>query len=180
MSLASRLRAVLEDHILVRHEAGETKLREKGVMEVDVVNIPVDSTVVDIRRMGQLSGLKSGVCGRRSDYLVVTGEEERDRAVFVELKKTLGGSLSNGMDQLRQSRPLLDYLHSACRVHFGAGSAKPEIIIRYCMIGEKISSRISKEPTRVRRPWRVETYRDIRVAAIVGNKVQFAELWSGV
>ena len=83
---------------MIRHAAGEAKLRESGVMEVDVVDIPADSTVVDIRRMGQLSGLKSGVCGRRSDYLVVTGEEERDRAVFVELKKTLGESLSDGMD----------------------------------------------------------------------------------
>ena len=104
-----------------------------------------------------------------------------DRAVFVELKKTLHDNLSDGMEQLRQSRPLLDYLHSVCRVHFGASSERPEITVRYCMIGEKVSSRISKEPTRVRRPWRVETHRDIRVAAIISDRVvRFDDLWSGV
>lgn len=159
---------------------GETRLREKGVMEVEIIEIPAASTVVDIRKMGQLSGIRSGICGRRSDYLVVNDEGGRDRAVFVELKKTLDEDLSDGMDQLRQSRPLLDYLHSVCRVHFGADFLSSDMIVRYCLIGEQLSSRIRKEPTRVRRPWRVEMYRDIKVAAFVGSIVRFDELWSGV
>ena len=77
---------------------GETRLREKGVMEVEIIEIPAASTVVDIRKMGQLSGIRSGICGRRSDYLVVNDEGGRDRAVFVELKKTLDEDLSDGMD----------------------------------------------------------------------------------
>ena len=183
MYLALRLREVLEKQVLVRQEAGEARLLEKDVMEVKVIHIPGDSTVVDVRKMGQLrlKGLKAGVCGKRCDYLVVTGEKEMDRAVFVELKKTLYDNLSGGMEQLRQSRPLLDYLHSVCRVHFGASSPETEITVRYCMIGEKVNTRFSKEPMRPRRPWRVETHRDIRVAAIVAKRlVRFDELWSGV
>lgn len=182
MDLAARLREVLEEQVLVRQEEGEAKLQEKDIMEIRIIQIPADSTVIDIRKMGQLrlKGLKPGVCSRRCDYLVVAGEEKMDRAVFVELKKTLYDNLSDGMEQLRQSRPLLDYLHSVCRVYFGDSSEKPGITVQYCMIGEKVSSRISKELTKVRRPWRVETHRDIRVAAIVGNRVRFAELWSGV
>ena len=149
-------------------------------MEVTVIGVPADSTVVHINRMGPWMGLKPGVCARRSDYLVVNGQREMDRAVFVELKKTLGNDLSDGMDQLRQSRPLLDYLHSVCRIHFDAGPAEPGLTVQYCLIGERISPRIRKESTRVRRPWRVEMHQDIRVAAIVGNVVQFDELWSGV
>ena len=142
MYLALRLREVLEEQVLVRQEAGEARLQEKNVMEVKVIQIPDDSTVVNIRKMGQLrlKGLKAGVCGKRCDYLVVTGEDQTDRVVFVELKKTLYDNLSGGMEQLRQSRPLLDYLHSVCRVHFGAGSSKPEITVRYCMIGEKVNT----------------------------------------
>ena len=178
MGLASRLREILEDQVLVSHEKGVAKLEEPGQMEVKIIEVPEDSTVVHLNKMGPWGGLKPRVCARRSDYLVVNGEREMDRAVFVELKKTLN-NLSDGMDQLRQSRPLLDYLHSVSRVYFGVNSAKQEVIVRYCMIGEKFSPRFNKEPTRVSRPKIVETYQDITAAVIVGNVVRFDELWSG-
>ena len=43
----------------------------------------------------------------------------QDQAVFVELKKTLDEDQSRAMEQLRRSLPLLDYLLSVCRIHFG-------------------------------------------------------------
>ena len=63
MGLASRLREVLEEQVLVLQEEGEAKLQEKDIMEVKVIQIPAASTVVDIRKMGQLrlKGLKPGV-----------------------------------------------------------------------------------------------------------------------
>lgn len=142
------------------------------------MGIPEDSVIVHVDKMASLKGLKPGVCGRRCDYLIVTCRNQRICAVFVELKKTLGHNLSDGMDQLRQSRPLLDYLHSVCRIHFG-GSEKHGMAVRYWLIGERTSDRIDKQNISMNRPWRIETHVDIRVAAIVSNVVGFNELWSG-
>ena len=180
MGLASRLREVLEDRMLISHEAGVAKLREPGQMVVRVIEVPEDSTVIHVHKMASLKGLRPGVCGRRCDYLIVTDEREMDRAVFVELKKTLGNDLADGMDQLRQSRPILDYLHSVCRIHFDVRCAKSRLIVQYCLIGKQISSRIDKQYTKMSRPWRVQPHLDIKVAAIiVGDTVRFDELWSG-
>ena len=176
MSLPLSLSEVLDDRTLKPFTKGKAILREKRVMEVNVLQIPASSAVLDINRMGRLKGMKPGVCEKRCDYLVVSEAGRKNLAVFVELKKTLDEDVSEGMNQLRQSRPLLDYLQSVCRIHVGRNSHSSETIIRYCLLGEQLNARIPKESPKVKRPWRVEMYRDIKVATFVGDVISFDEL----
>ena len=64
-------------------------LREKNVMEVEVLNPPSDLTAIAMGRLGRLSGVKVGHWMRNCDYLLTFSRNGKDHAIFVELKKTL-------------------------------------------------------------------------------------------
>ena len=102
-----------------------------------------------MRRIGRLQGIRDGKWTKVCDYLVVwrtaIGDHGRDNAMFVELKKTLAGDRSGGMEQLRRSRPYLDYLRSVCRVEFGAISPPMGVPTRYVLIGERLSQHLAKQ-----------------------------------
>lgn len=59
--LATHLKNMLADKVLVSpRKDGRTILREKGVMDLEIADIPSSITIVNMRRIGSLSGVKDG------------------------------------------------------------------------------------------------------------------------
>ena len=171
--LATQIKGILEDKALVWPTNGSMTLRETNVMDVEVAEVPSSVTVIDMRKMGSLSGVRDGECRQTCDYLLVWEVEGRDVAIFVELKKTLDlNRKKSGMEQLRRSLPLLDYLCSVCRIHHGLKSYK-SVAARYFLIGEKGGEKLDKQPVRPGRALTTETYKGITVHTFVGSMVRF-------
>ena len=168
---SAHLKEILDDRVLApRTNGGGMILREKEVMEVEVTETPSDVTAVDVRKIGSFSGLKDGEWKQSCDYLLVHERKGENVVIFVELKKTLN---EKGMEQLRRSLPLLDYLHSVCRIQYGVESYKSEMTIRYSIICEKINPRLDKQPVTPGRPPRPEHYKGIKINKFVGSRVHF-------
>ena len=127
--------------------------------------------------MGELKGLAAGEWKKTCDYLVIGQQDVRALALFVELKKTLHDTAQRtGLEQLRRSLPLLDYLRSVCAIECGQDAARIEV--RYVLLAEKGSPRLDKQPVRpLGRPQVVE-HAGIKVALhIIGSRAGFARLW---
>lgn len=111
--LAQHLREILSSRVLVSVASGSnsTVLREKKIsMKIFVTNVPVDSTVIRLEKIGSMSGIRDGIWKRSCDYLIVDSTEKRDTAIFVELKKTrTNDNYSKGQEQLRRSLPILEF-----------------------------------------------------------------------
>ncbi len=91
MNISSCLKGILADKALVSPSSkGMMILREKNVMKVEVFGVPADITVINMNRIGSLSGLEKGKWKRHCDYLIVIEDDGVDHAVFIELKRTLG------------------------------------------------------------------------------------------
>ena len=144
-------------------------------MKVEVAGVPSGVTAIDMRRIGNLSGVKYGKWKQSCDYLLVCEFEGKDVAVFVELKKTLGPDQKKGMEQLRRSLPLLEYLRSICRIHHGVKTDNSGVDTRYFLIGEKISQRLDKQRVKSSRGLSTPTekHEDITVNIFVGSRVRF-------
>ena len=146
MAIAADLKAILADKALAPQKTNASvRLREKGVMEVEMVKPPSDLAAIVMEKLGRLSGIREGKWKRTCDYLLVYSQEGKDRAVFVELKKTLNEDRRRAMEQLRRSLPFLEYLRSVCEIHFGAGPASRGMEVRYLLIGERRRTRFDKK-----------------------------------
>ncbi len=73
-----------------------------------------------------------------------------------------------GMEQLRRSLPLLDYLYSICRVESEGTLEGGKIRIRYWLIAEKLVTRMDKQTVRP-----VSTVKNKVVYEHKGIKVNF-------
>ena len=151
-------------------------LREKNVMELEVADIPSNITIINMRQIGSLSGVKDGEWKQICDFLLLFEEEGEDHAIFVELKKTLNEENKKGMEQLRRSLPFLEYLRSVCEIHNSAESAKLEIIVRYFLVGNQISRRLDKQHVKAGHPPPSENHKGISVDMIVGERLRFRSL----
>ena len=88
--LARHIKEILRDKALVLSRSdGRTILREKDVMELEVADIPSDITIINMQRIGSLSGLKDGEWKQVCDFLLLFEDRGKDYAIFIELKKTL-------------------------------------------------------------------------------------------
>jgi len=175
--LATHLKNMLADKALVSpRKDGSTVLREKNVMELEVADIPSDITIINMRRIGSLSGVKEGEWKQVCDYLFLFEEEGEDYAVFVELKKTLNEENEKGMEQLRRSFPFLEYLRSVCEIHHSAESAKLRIIVRYSLVGNQISQRLDKQHVKAGFRLPSKNHKGISVDMLFGERIRFRSL----
>ncbi len=176
--LARNVKEILADGALIYPPTGrDVTLKEKNVMTVIVAGLPKDATVINLNRIGKLSGIQDGIWKRACDYLIVFHDGAQDGALFVELKKTLGGGGTDGREQLRRSLPILSYLQTMCALHFPTDA--PPATARYALIAERGSPRLDKQPVRASNTPQVEEYKNIRVVSVIGERVAFDSLARG-
>ena len=91
-------------------EDGVLILEEESDHQVKLIEAPPDLVAVDIRKFGKIANFtlfKENGWKQSCDYLLAFQENGNDRALLVDLKKTLGNKgKSKGMSQLRWSRAL--------------------------------------------------------------------------
>lgn len=180
-SLTRRVCEVLESKAKVPVKSGVVLLTERQqrrtVMKVELVAVPDGVTVINVERIGELSGVR-GQFRSRCDYLVLFRQFGSDSAVFVELKTTLSEG-SKGLEQLRRSPPYLEYLRTICSIQFdGRTESSPPVAMLYLLVGERASARLAKG--RVSDPQTLpdEEHRGITVRRVVGNRLHFERLRS--
>ncbi len=174
--LSTQLKAILADKSLVSPKAGRDMiLEEKKVMKVEVTQMPLDLTAVNMHMMGRLSGVKDGEWKQSCDYLLVCKADGIDHAIFIELKETLRED-KKGMDQLRRSLPLLHYLRSVCQIHYETETNRPALKVRYFLIGTKNHARIDKQRVKPQLGTEKENYKDIEVHTFLGERIRFGLL----
>ena len=172
--LAAHLKQILANKALVsRTSGGSMILREKRVMKVEVAETPLGVTAIDMRKLGSFSGMREGEWKQRCDYLLVYEFKGKNIAIFVELKKTLSQEDRKGMEQLRRSLPLLEYLYSVCRIHYGVEPDKPVTTARYVLIGKRMNPRLDKQPVTPIRALPSKDYKEIAVDWFVGPRLRF-------
>ena len=146
-------------------------------MEVEVVALPPEVTVIAVEKLGSLSGLKGGEWLKRCDYLLIFSHGGQEHAVFVELKRTLDEDRSQAMEQLRRSLPLLHYLLSVCKIHFGGVTSR--IGVRYLLIGERMKAHFDRRPSVNPDPERkllTQKHKNITVSTFVGARFSLDSL----
>lgn len=153
-------------------------LQEKQVMKVEVTGMPLGVTAINLEKIGSFKGVKDGEWKQHCDYLLVYEAEGQNVGIFVELKKTLYQDNKRAMEQLRRSPPILEYLHSVCRIHHEIESEKPVIITRYILIGKKINQRLDKQSVAPGRPLGSKEHKRIKVNMFVGPRIRFDLLQS--
>ena len=109
------------------------KEKKKTVMKVELVAVPKGAAVINVEKLGELSGVR-GQFSSRCDYLVLFRKLGGDVAVFVELKKTLSEG-SRGLEQLRRSPPYLEYLRTVCSIHFDGSAESPRPLAVHYLLG---------------------------------------------
>lgn len=177
--LSTQIKEILKDNALVPPKPGRGMiLEEKNVMEVEVIQIPLDVTMINMSKVGHLPGVKDGELKRICDYLLVSKSEGIDHVIFIELKETLRED-KKGMNQLRRSLPILKYLRSMCQIHYGVITNMPAPEVRYFLIGTKNDPRFDKQRVRPRLSVEKENYKDIEVHTFLGERIQFDLLLNG-
>ena len=152
------------------------KIEEQPDMVVVVSGVPDPITTIQFtRKFGHLSILKTGDWKKICDYLLIYQNEDAHHAMFIELKKTLGGD-HRPKEQLRRSRPLLEYLLAVCRIE--SREAIPTPMMSYVLIGERINERIDKQPVKRTSSGKIgeELHEEINIKKFLGPTVAFADL----
>lgn len=144
-------------------------------MTVSIVEVPTNAVVIEMHSIRSPSGIKNGIWKRSCDYMIVFRSGEQDGVLFVELKQTLRDGNTEGHEQLRRSRPILDYLDRMCAVHFKTDLALPEV--RYVLIGKRNNLRIDKRRVRPGQEPQVDDHENIKVTSLLGPSVAFATIW---
>ena len=180
-SFADCLRKILEiDTLTSPDEDGVLVLEEKeSGQRAQLTGAPPDLVAVDlikIGKMGQMSGLnKDGDWKKSCDYLLTFQENGNDRALLIELKKTLRIENKNrGMDQLRWTRPLLDYLRSVCEVRRLVDAGSLRVDVDYALISEQPHKSLAKNP--VHEGANREPFKNIEALIVFGKKMLWIEL----
>lgn len=175
--MSAQLKEILDAKALTPQPTDDRlRLREKGVMEVEVVDPPSDLTTVAMEKLGRFSGMKDGEWIQVCDYLLAYPRKGKDHIIFVELKKNLDEDRGKAMEQLRRSLPFLEYLRSVCEIHFGSEQVSRRIAVQYLLIGERMRSRLDKKQSVNPDPARIvetQDYGGIAVTTFVGSRVLF-------
>lgn len=139
-SFAERLREILKSDAVESPKNGGIALKDRH-QQVRLFHAPSDLVAVDIREIGkiaQLAGFNVGGWKKSCDYLLAFQADGNDCAVLVELKKTLRrDDLYDHMEQLRWSRPFLDYLRSICEVLAEVSHGGAPVSLGYVLISEQ-------------------------------------------
>ena len=173
VTLADQIAPIIKDGALVPIKDGRVELREPKVMTVVVAGLPDCARVINMRKIGRLSGIRDGYWKQSCDYLLVCRTGGGDEAVFVELKRTLSDKWK-GMEQLRWSLPYLDHLRSVCRIEYGASPRR--VPARYVMIGEKPSPRLAKQRVSGGHALPDVSHEGNAIRRLVGSRLRFSWL----
>ncbi|WP_420617295.1 hypothetical protein [Candidatus Palauibacter sp.] len=178
MELFEQLTEVLDKKLLEEMVDGAVNLRDpQSRMEYQLFELPNATTVIAIDgKMGHLSGLSNRKGLQRvCDYLIVVRPdgEERHYAILVEMKTTFTQEEKH-RDQLRRSKPILEYLRELCAVEYGR---KPRVSVKYVLVANKLSERLDKQRTRAGPiAGADETYEGIRIRVLIGAGAPFRSL----
>lgn len=177
--LTEHLRAILADKVQVPSDPGHVLLKEPSIQTVEVNKLVTDTLVVRLKkRFGRFSGVKDGFWNQSCDYMLVFRIDQKDRVLFVELKKTFSNEQIKAFSQLRRSLPLLRYLESVCKINFGRDTESREIEVKYVVISEKVNPRFDKQPVRPSQLLYSDDHEDITVTIFVGSRFGFRRLWN--
>ncbi len=173
VTLAAQIAPILKDGLLVPIKDGRVELREPKVMKVVVAGLPDGATVINMRKVGSLSGIGEGPWKQSCDYLLVFRTGGGDEAVFVELKQTLSDE-EKAMEQLRWSLPYLDHLRSVCRIAYGASPRR--VPAQYVVIGKKTTPYLAKQRVSGDHALPNVSHKGITIRRLVGSRLRFAWL----
>ena len=165
---------VLKPKARVPIRNGEVVLREHNVMDVVLAEVPAGVMIINMRRIGSLSGIREGAWKKACDYLLIRRSKGGAEAVFVELKKNLTDP--RGKEQLRRSLPYLDYIRSLCRIEYGAMSSPKRVLARYVLIGKRTTPGLAKQGVTAGPVFSSEPYEGITIQRYVGSRIRFAWL----
>lgn len=159
MTLTACLRRILKEKILQPAvSSGDMTLRDKqSGMEVKVFGLVHETLAIGLdQQIGELKGIEAGEWKKVCDYLLISVRGGKLCALFVELKKTLHDTdQPSGLEQLRRSLPLLNYLRSVCAIECELDTA--ELEVRYALVASRRSKALDKQPVRAyRQPLVVE------------------------
>ena len=175
--LPDHLKTILTEGVLESPSSGNVVLKEPNVQEVEVSRLVSDAVVIRLRKkFGRFSGIKDGRWTQKCDYMIVFSGDENNCVLFVELKNALNNK-KRAFAQLRRSLPLLKYFDSVCGIHFGCGTGKPEMTVRYVLISAKNSHRFDKQSVRPTQLRYTDEYKDITVTTLIGSRFRFDLLW---
>lgn len=172
---AQQIKEIIAEKVLkeLAPSGNEVVLKESNIMQVSVIGVPADAVVINLNRIGSLSGIERGSWKQSCDYMILFRLGEQDSVLFVELKKTVRDL--SGHEQLRRSLPILDYLNRMCAIHFKTDIARPEV--RYVLIGERGSARLDKQRIRPGQEPQVDDHENIKVTSVLGPSVAFGAIW---
>ena len=172
------LRGIVDGKCLTFPDAvGTVVMEEKDVMEVEVVGFPQDAIIMQINQcLGAWAGIKKGPWKRLCDYMMIYHIEGKDYVVLIELKKTINED-DKGMEQLRWSLPVLDYLYSICRVKLNtsANTKKSFQAVQYVLIGKKGPDRLDKQYVKPNMSFSQVSYRGININLCLRSRIDFTE-----
>ncbi len=181
-TLNAQIENVLEEKVLgiAPNTSNEITLQEKNKhqpdMKVVLSGIPAPVTTIRMsKKFGHLSVLKGGDWTKICDYLLIAQIAETHCAIFIELKRTLAGE-DHPKEQLRRSRPLLEYLLAVCRIESREKIPMPSM--SYILIADKINKRFDKQPVKKTPSGKIgeESYKEINIKKFLGPRVAFADL----
>lgn len=172
-ALADQIASIMKDGALVPIEDGRVELREPKVMTVVVAGLPDGAKVINMRKIGRLSGIRDGPWKQSCDYVLVCRTGGGDEAVFVELKRTLSDE-EKAKEQLRWSLPYFDHLRSVCRIEYGASPRR--IPARYVMIGKRTTPYLAKQRVSGDPALPDVSHQGIKIHRLVGSRLRFSWL----
>lgn len=147
--------------------SGELRLRErKANMTTKVVGLSPRTTSFRLEKVGHLGALAQDTgldIKKVCDYAIIEDLGTECETTLVEMKKTLRDS-QDAFEQLRRSKPIVDYLLSVCSVEL---ERTWEHTIKYVLVAEKEMERLAKRRTRDLS--HEERHRDIQVTVSVGT-----------
>ena len=163
------LKSIIPDRFLstAPTPTGEVELKERDAgMTATVVGLPPKTTTIRLDRVGHLGNVAQDTgldIKKVCDYALIADRGEACVTTLVELKRTLSQP-AEAFEQLRRSKPIVDYLLSVCGIELQRTWAQT---IRYVLVAEKESERLAKMRTR-HQPRREESHKDIAVTVSVG------------
>lgn len=144
-------------------------------MQVRVTQVPSTTTVISLVKASQhpILRVSAGQSWHRiCDYVLVDEAKDGCRVTLVELKSTLQ-KRTEGLEQLRRSLPLAEYLMGVCEVELQSSWPRR---FNYALIAEKRTNRLDKQPVQLHADTTVEDYMGIRAFVGVGTRFDFGAL----
>ena len=179
MELIGLLEKVLKEDFPETASGKTIILEEKeksSRQKVEIVDVPQSVIKIKIRPGSHLSILKKNDdWNKNCDYVLIAKLPNKHHAILIELKKTLSDE-NHPKEQLRRSRPLLDYLFSVCCVENEKNIPEPHI--SYVLIAEKLNKHFDKRYPKLQLYGKlgVEKYKGIEINKFCSERVSFKVL----